>query len=414
MTREEIIARAVEEDRRRFIITRHYCNDIDTIPYPIFELTQFDASLGQTYGLDLKQLGPHKLILELLESIKRYYDLDLSITNTFRMSPGYVKKIENAMASTMFRRWGMKSTRLPLRLEYNRYRYQNMTNDLIRLDNLLIDAREQKLTLKDSLDDGMLAYSLFIERLLSSGIDDYFDDVFISYRGLGIDKRFYNSSSGRRYNASNHPFLCMVKMLKDTSINVLSGSDNQREVIATIPWGDVELFWEYDLYHWANTMSQNRYKAHKNRDTMNCHGLKYPYHQVEHPYIQRDVERSYGLGNICFGDYHDNIVNSLHNMDWEDFHAKINEWSSLYHLGTTGPLNSLAYCKIGNLNTYTEDTNNPISNMKRMIEAGVIALRTCKNEFREKEWDAKDFEAEFCRNCSHLNDCQFYADNIDS
>ena len=146
---------------------------------------------------------------------------------------------------------------------------------------------------------------------------------------------------------------------------------------------------------------------------MNCHGLKYPYRTVEHPYIQRRSERNYGMGNICFGDHHRELQHSIHRCDWETLDHILRQWASLYHLGSTGPLNGIQECKIGNLKEYTASTTDPELGMERLSSAGLVSERRCKKEFRNNTWIAKDFVAEFCSQCTHQPICTYHQESLD-
>ena len=411
MNQQEIIERAIAENRNSYLVLDRYDPDIDNIPYPCYDI------LNSEYPVSYELIGTHKPLLEKLSDFNHMYCCDLSITNSFRFSPGYIEKIKEAMAVNMFPRFNMKSTRLPLRLEYTRHRYQNMTEKLKVIDVMLAELRRQKKTLKGAKDDSQEIYKDFIEKFINSGAYEYFDDIFISTKGAGVEQRYYRHSM-TTHNA-NDPFVCMVKDFED--VNIIATTDNG--IVAVIPWGTLSLCFEIDLYHWVNSYEAPRYvKPAGRRFAFHCFANKYPYyHGIEHPYIlsnRRGGDRFYGPGNVCFGEMDMDIRDSMHIMDWEILDQQLNGWMTGFHMGHTSPLNNFNTCKIGILSSYTDGITNPEYGQRYLNENGYVFEDTCKKVFRhdmtdDSPWNPVEFRQTFCDKCSYVESCGFFAQELD-
>tara|TARA_Y100000593_G_scaffold82070_1_gene153917 strand:+ start:4136 stop:5917 length:1782 start_codon:yes stop_codon:yes gene_type:complete len=411
MTQQEIIERAIAEGRSEYLVLNRYDETIDHIAYPCWDLRRGE------YKVSYEKIGTHKPLLELLDDFNRLYNCSLSITNTFRFSPGYIEKIRNVMAESMFPRFNMKSTRLPLRLEQTRHKYANMSDKLRVIDVMLYEMRRQGKTLSNAKNDSVEIYIDFCEKFINSGAYEYFDDIFITDKGPGVDQRVYSHHATR--HSPSDPFLCMIKDIND--FNIIA--KNRDGIIADIPWGSITLVFEMDLYEWVNNYECLTPRApNGGRFVFNCNALQYPYYKgVDHPFIlsdRRGSDRFYGPGNVCFGDLDAEIRMNLHQMDWEMLSIVLNGWVSSFDLGNTSPLNNFNRCKVGILSSYTDNLTNPDLGRDHLVNNAYVDESICRNVHTRDlndgvEWTNNSFRETFCNNCNYKSSCNYYEETLD-
>jgi len=404
----EYQAEALTKNRNNFINFRGYDEDHDLEPI-------FEEALD--FIPDTTRLGIHKPVLEHLAQVNLTYGLDLALTNTFRFSPGYLVKIKEKMMTQAFRRFD-KRTKLHLLLDFNRWGFENFSKDLIKLQNDTTLLRTQGVTMKDAIDDGDAAYNTFIEQFVSSGVDEHLEDYFMNMSPSACTRRSRRFGD-YRYHVRGNPYMSMVYNLGHVDMKVFS---REGICIAVIPYGNLKVAFEYDLYHWINSMggmpsSRPRLpNGHSQAPAFGAWIDSEPiYTSILHPYVQRDNDM-FSIGNMCFGDFQQDIHQAVHSMEWVKLGDILREWSSVYRLGLTGPLNNISQTQIGLKKSYFENTNDPENNAEVAKQAIPVFEHGCQMIFTSEAYnhgaDKQQFNDDHCFECNHILNCDFHNDNI--
>ena len=407
----EQIEIAQQQNRDKYVYFEGYDEQMD-IPDVIVELMDFNP--------DTSLLGVHKPIIEFLQHINEVYGLDIGLTNTFRFSPGYLVKIRKAMMEKAFTRFN-KRTKLHLLLEYNQWGFNNFKRDLLKLQDDITGLRNAKITMKDAIDDGAEAYNSFIEKFLSSDITEYAYDFFICHSPAGVGNRHYryhnrwNNHSGDR-NPRGRPYLVVVFKLEDIIINTFSREGHK--LLAQIPYGDMYVQFEYNLYDWINAVNSHVPASRSNN--RNSHVIlgswvntKPNFKTLTHPYVHRDS--TYGVGNVCYGNYNDDMFTAFHTMNWDVLVQQLNLWAGSYVLGLTGPLNNISLTQIGLKDTYFSKLRNPEECKDDALVKMPPSEHTCQMLYHSEHYqsESEQFVEDHCSSCAIKPSCTLYNEELD-
>ena len=405
------------EDRHQYIIQDELIYERD---YPAIELLDFKP--------DYAQLGIHKPVLDAITNFNRKWNVELKATNTFRFSPGYKKMLRQRANRIMWPRYD-KNTSIELMFRRNNWSYENFVSEAKDVERQVKSLRLQGLTLDKSIDDGEEAWDLFLSTLTSSGMSEYVKDIFISNAGHGLRHRWMNRYDRDRVNSKpkDTPYLVIVIPLRDIIINVFGianqsgiidqeGRNNYRQIVAQIPYGDLDIMFEYDLYAWANNYLNPRADSWASRRdryyNIQCHGITMPeIPGTYHPFVQRSITDGFSIGNICFGDMLEDILECLHAMDWETMQNKLEYWCSTFICGETGPLNGISDSAVGHRMQYVANTTFPVQFLDDLDKRVPISTATCSRVLMEIG-DNDTMKTTYCDDCNIQSTCSLYADSI--
>ena len=415
MNIQEIKARAIEEGRERFLYLNQFDRFDENIPYPITELADFKP--------EYERFGPHQEVIDKIQGFNQRWGLNLKATNTFRFSPGYMDEVKKRMCEIMFHRL-TKKTKLRLLVEKSEWRFNQFTEQLLEIEQDVTNLRLQGVTLKNSIDDGEEAWDMFIGALLSSGILEYASDVYVTDSGLGVLARHYSYSDHRRTIPRNEQYISIVFKLKDIVMNVFANADKDgrihtendqwRQIVASLPFGDVDILFELNLHNWVNTYRNETPTSwnsrRRNYYNLQGFGITRPHvNGLYFPYIQRDRLSTFSIGNICFGDVLEDIKAAVHLMDFKKVSELLQNWATTYVIGHTGPLNSLPEMIIGTRPEYTEHLTFPEQYHKNLSTLIPASSSTCTRVFRkELDSDAELMKSKYCIDCDVQNSCNLY------
>lgn len=376
---------------------------------------EFEMASRELQPLDELQpnwlyLGEHTRIIDKLQNLKDNYNLEgpCSVTRTLKWSPGTKKTMKLGLDKLLADN-GLKN---PLRAktisrmmdyQYNRWRTDNYITTCIQIEDMVMSARDMGLTLDSSEE---LAQEVWQEFIVKS-------------RQMPISPPLYRTNSllattrEGRYHSTRRdvPFVTFLVDIPGVSMSLISGDD---EIVGRVPYGDISVYLEVDLYWWLNLLMMQKVKKQdhilyrnvrhmSNKACILQIAFTKPYEKgILHPFVSRN---GYRQGNICFGSLETSIYQSLMNLNGDLLVDLMHRWASTYHMRDSGPLNHINRTVIGFNKSWPDSLKSRLA----------VDFHTCSDVFTLGYADKpKEMKAKYCDNCQLTARCNIYAENMDT
>ena len=119
-------------------------------------------------------IGPQAEVLEKLTRFNDIWNTDLSVTKTFRWSPGIYDKVK-ALLTQHFLGWNTRSNSIYTlfnKLETNAYRKRRIGTQIKEIDDILYRNRQDGITFQENPEEIKEYLNMFINRLCTFGYTD--------------------------------------------------------------------------------------------------------------------------------------------------------------------------------------------------------------------------------------------------
>ena len=399
--------------------------------------------------IDYEKLSNVAEYFDKLIQFNDKYNINLEYTPKARWKPGTYDKIKKKYVEIEHPQWLRKRGANNLRklFEHNDWSARNFRDSLHKLDDMMASYRYngQMLVDGDTLEQGK---ALMDEAYNSLGINITDVDIAVTpfpywnrawYDSHNLHKPYVPylaecnvldfGSDGCIGNLnmfddttdlwkSSNPrdwFVNIIFKLNDVNLRIYlkdSLGEDEMNLLHKQPYGDILLGLSIPLYDYCLGRRAAYANTRLRRWTNNI--TFYAYQQpaipgLRHPYIYRDSHRpgmtihhqsrQYGLGNLCLGDWHEDILKQIFYGNLGIAKALLRTWSEVYYVHTTGPLNTLHMSFAGNHKDWNEITRQSIGispdNCKRTLSYG---------------YDEASLLEDHCSNCTlaNNNDCRIY------
>ena len=409
---------------------------------------------------ELKFLHKPEIDYEKLSNVAEYFDklmqfndkygMNLEYTPKARWKPGTYDKIKKKFVEIEHPQWTRKRGANNLRklFEHNEWNARNFRDALHRLDDMMAqyryngqmlvdgDTLEQGKALIDEVynslsnkfpnidvevtpfpywnkswyDDGWSWDKPFVPYLAECNVLDFDNDGDIGDTFMFNDK----TESWKTTNPRNWWVNIMFK-LNDVNLRVyLKADDGETDsnLLHTQPYGEILLGLSIPLYDYCLGRRAAYANTRLRRWMQNLTFFAYQQPAIpglRHPYIYRDDQgssytlhrqtRNYGLGNLCLGDWNDDILKQIFYGNLGIAQALLRTWSEVYYIHSTGPLNTLHMSFAGNHKDWSELTQASIG----------VSPNTCETTLKHG-YDETSLLEDHCVNCTlaNNNDCAVY------
>ena len=229
----------------------------------------------------------------------------------------------------------------------------------------------------------------------------------------GLLMREFNGSMNYLSCRAHKPYIAFPVCINNIDIRLLTGNE---EILGTIPYGDLIVLFEVDLYWWLNAMLSTKAR---NEDRMMFRRVagrsntSKIFHFTAmcptikgnlHPYIQSRHE-SYSAGNTCFGHLQTPIYNALINADWDLFSTLLRQWASTYHMSQTGPLNNINKAIVGVNKYWSAEQKDRLS----------VDFYHCEDVYKQNYREKPELMGEtHCVDCILVDNCRIFDEYIDN
>ena len=312
-----------------------YCDDVN-----------IDQAIDYIDVEDMAQhiyFGPQAEIMEKLNNFNQRYHAGLSITKTFRWSPGTYNKV----AELMMKKIGFKRRASGMYNYLSRENYwwesgrMGIQSDLREMDNLMYQLRGQRVTW---LDDP----AVLIERkeLFKNFMCEKFDQ-FLDITSNTDKIQVLNvelQDNGSRTTQSLKLSINLVLSPGEIQIyNVRGSLDTEPTHIQNLPV-DMDILMRIDMYPLQemvrhtnynrpnfNVNTYGRAEAHDDRGP-----LRFPYVSQTH----RRWNQPDGWGTICYGDDSSDIDSALRRFELPAYSLLLMNWMNRY-TQNTNPYNNI-------------------------------------------------------------------------
>ena len=358
-----------------------------------------DGKIFNEFQPDTAEVGEHIHFLEELELFNRNNQCDLSVTNRFHWKNGTYDKIRE-MATKKALPYLTNRPRGSATITcHQQHGYQNWRTQLLDLESKMASKRYHGYTLRGNNDTGETRYSEFLEKLhdaLSFPHSHRFEPPVIGYNNYGRryrTTRFSNpNQNGWWEDPDPKPYIQFKIHLNDISISYY----HNNQILATIPWGNLTIIIEVDLYWWCNSMiDRGSLRSGALSNSIQSYAIYKPHLKgLRHPYITWDGH-AYQNGTICFGDHRIILYNYLHQFNFEHVYIRLMLWACKFDIGSTTPLNQRNLCHAGINSDWIMNNN-----QSRFWDYFGINPDTCKRVLEDEfDNDTKQFRDSLCTNC---------------
>jgi len=411
---------------------------------------------------ELQFLHKPELEYEKLSNVADYFDrlmlfndkygMDLQYTPKARWKPGTYDKIKKKYVEIEHPQWTRKRGANNLRklFEHNDWSARNFRDSLHKLDDMMSIYRNngQLLVDGDTLEQG--------KRLL----DDVYESLRINIPDVNVqvtpfafwNRHYYDENGSIPYNPilidenklgfsldgetlpkelftetdtpawlSTNPMDWWINItfkLNDVNLRLyLDGrqGENPENLIHTQPYGEIMLGLSIPLYDYCLGRRAAYANAKMSRWQRKITMMAYQQPLIEglrHPYIYRDdtehnnkqdsirrQSRAYGLGNICLGDWNDDILKQIFYGNLGIAKALLRTWSEVYYIHGTGPLNTLHLSFAGNNMDWSE-----------LVQSSIGISATSCQTLIKRGYDEASLLENHCNNCTLARDnqCDMY------
>tara|TARA_Y100001963_G_scaffold160235_1_gene269341 strand:- start:17350 stop:18939 length:1590 start_codon:yes stop_codon:yes gene_type:complete len=364
---------------------------------------------------DTMYMGEQTQLLDRIQSFIDNYQIEgpCGITRLMRWSPGTAKNVKDhhdRMKSQNGLKNKYKATTISRLLDdsHNRWRVGNFRDDFTRIENDVLSARAQGFTLDSDDEAALEVVQEFKEELNNANLDcAWRDNGILQYSRTGRESYYYSPRI-------NMPQIIIAFPLEDIHLRLISGEE---ECVGVLPFGDINLFWEIDLYWWLNAILSTkqrgrtsiRYRDFDRSRFQNFNKIRHsadikPYKKgLLHPYVQRHGN-SYNAGNICFGSLQTSLYNLLLNRNFSTFKDVLHQWAQNFHMRDTGPLNGINQATIG-FNKKWVGT----SIGDRMNVDFNVCQRIYDNNYKESPEEMRE---NHCNDCTLTDRCTVYSEYL--
>ena len=418
---------------------------------------QEKLNLVQMPKIDLAELSNAGQFKAKIHEFQERYNIELEFNENARWRPGSYERLKDKIVKSLFVNWskpkGANTIRKLTRI--NTYSINQFKDEMIQIDDELRVFRQEN----QSLDPNVASKST------QECHNEYFSNLLEPVEGVYVEinnvpwitrqKRQWDSIRTRgkhweetwdkeskpefnhlgqiisawgldfksiktlqdKYKDTTNPrrwFINISVPIKDININYYLHR-HKEDILTSIPYGNLVVTFSipiYDAIKGYSFLKHKTRKKHKYADTnqISNHTYAFPKHEgVKHPFVQnRYPDNSnnnfygYDLGNTCFGDFKDDIVNSLYSGVLGNLKAVLNDWSSKFYVGNTTPLNQSEWHHVGLPKTWTEMVKSHIPTTKRLCEN--VYHQAYRTSEINSSFSIQKFKQDYLND--HCNNCQ--------
>ena len=297
----------------------------------------------------------------------------------------------------------------------------------------MLRARQRGETLCLHIDEAKERYRAFMERIVELTDDK---DMIVGHTLPGLQYRrgrysgfqfgvreHYNEETQSSHYYDDSPRVTFTFRLKDIVLHYYKHIDNDILLnFARIPFGDIYVAFEVNLYWWINNQSSTRERDLDAAVTRYCQ-IDPINRGTYHPYVKKNESSAYQNGNTCFGDLTHSILKAVVRMDFSILESLLHQWASNYTIGTTSPLNQIEYHKFGMKEEWIGvdlDPNDEDYDVKYAVRHALAtehlpaSPNVCRRalESPTSEHTQSDFVENYCNSCMVQNTCDYYNENL--
>ena len=358
---------------------------------------QEQLKLLQIPNVDTSRLSSVGEFRRFVREIERRWNINLEFNDNARWRPGSYERLKGQVTNALFPHWSKPKGANTIRrlTRNNHYHCNQLSNDLIAIDDRLKTFRASKQTLDEKLaaEEGQELLTEFVTELTRpiNGVTveitplPYFgrsrrsndrgpDEIYESSWDNPLHPTYdcdgqlltYNISANqvqekyRVYNLNTNPkrwFINISIPLKDIVLEYKRRNDED-EVIATTPYGSLVVCFTVPLYDAVMNyriikncqgLNENMIENKLHTGYYSNHTFSFPHiNIIQHPFVHSGNRRySYQWGNTCFGDYRAQVSMALSTGMMGHLKVILEDWCKIYYLDGTSPLNQVEFHHLG-------------------------------------------------------------------
>ena len=357
--------------------------------------------------LEYEKLSASSEYFRLLNDFNEKYDIDLDYTPKARWKPGTYDKIKNKMRDIEYPHWKNKRGANNLRklFEVQSWNRRGFVDGLHKLDDMMANYRYDGINLVDGdlieqgkqvVEDSFTSLARPINdvsvRILpfrlwnrqwyeDSPITEHIPycptlnpislDIDTSIDGENMNKLIFNPDQDiwKDKNPS-HWFVNIIVKLPDVNLRCYKNTDIGEQpdnCILEQPYGHLVLGITISLFDYCMGRRAAMNNTKMSRWTKNISMFAYQMPIIDgtkHPFVYKPNRdnttvsynsRQYGMGNICLGEWHNDIIKQLFYGNLGIMRALLRSWSEIYYVNNTGPLNTLYMSFVGNSKSWSDE-----------------------------------------------------------
>jgi len=305
-------------------------------------------------------LGPQGELFESLKDFNFRYRLNLKLKNNFSWNRGTYKAVEDK-AKEIFISKRYRSRHI-MGIFSNtfgsEYRMRDFKMTLSSINQRMSQMRYKGLKVMDANIDIEPLWEQFLEHieLRLALANKLFPSVIISVAiKEGVD----------HYSVDKIVKQHLALKISFTENNIIKCYDDKgKEVLDVVELYPFTLIYSNDLFSafngWASFYEKNEDEKYKliqaarrrsSRYQQHARGWQAQYHPkykaLRHPYIGSPRADGNIWTNVCFGDFVSDISLTTEMLDFPSLIHILEEWTSMYHVGLTNPLQNMQYWRLG-------------------------------------------------------------------
>tara|TARA_R110002012_G_scaffold154312_3_gene314581 strand:- start:25936 stop:27435 length:1500 start_codon:yes stop_codon:yes gene_type:complete len=379
-----------------------------------------DANISFKHIQDKLLIGPQAEVLDKINRFNELWNTNLSVTKTFRWSPGIYDKMK-ALLYKQFLGWDTRSNSMYTlfnKIDNNAYRKRSIGTQIQAIDNILFNYRKDGMTFQENPEEIKEYLNLFLNNLSSFVYSDDRMDIKIK-----VDKKELE-----QFNCGNYTDMSISIYVDifptDMNVSVWDESQHSPRDIGKIMMGyHINLNLKISFIKWFNqfVISQQNKKdivrigsitgGHYDRNFMNgnIERMIEGTSSILHPYISHTNR---GYGGVCWGNLQEHISQYLFNLNLTMFVDILYRWATTFVVHKSHPFNQISRAFYG----WPKD----ISKDDMMIIGGSLDPETCGYantliDFLEYEHEYEEEESprtiNYCTisGCQLRNNCHVYS-----
>tara|TARA_R100000808_G_C2144545_1_gene152294 strand:- start:23 stop:1642 length:1620 start_codon:yes stop_codon:yes gene_type:complete len=361
-------------------------------------------------------IGLHTSFLSDLGDFNVAFNIELDVKKTFHWKNGMYDKIRKKTVELLLPMLNNKPKGSFRITQHQTHQYNRFRSNLLQLEDEMSRKRWNRYILGDETDDGFPKWNAYLQKLEEMLTTfrkiEFMETPIIGSLLFGRRFRHYGNNAWWEH-ADTKPYIAFTFHLSNIKLNLYKNE----LLVSQVPYGDLAVVFEVDLYWWVNTLNNS---AAVQRMSGRWHGnplctsyvLMYPkYEAMTHPYIKENMDR-YGTGNVCFGSHLNDIMKYLHEFDFNSLYSTLKTWASNYNIGYTSPLNQWFYSVIGKRRDYVVHSGLEEVDKQRLYlfqEHFKANTEICKKVFsNEYANDSELFVEDHCSKCTLIKACAEY------